>query len=523
MFAFRVALLSVCVFPGCHALAEMCASAPDIQITTEDIFDLSNENTHWFQHVANSLNIVTLPETVANEVAFLKEKCDINDNDLAEVERYLRKLRYINTAKAEFLEDGNVAITTSDKWTLMPTLDFGRKGGVNKYTIGIKDHNLLGYGIDAEIGYFKDAQRSGYLLDIGFPFFTGDNLYGTVTLADTDDGSLQGVSVVRPFVSFDTDNAFTFSVYRGDLSQQYFLSGQDYYSLNFSDRSALASWGTRIYRGADSVFRMTYGVSYEQRTFSDLNSDFDVFAPRDREYFTPFVKVEYVQDHFRELSNVRLINQIEDFNFGWRFQTTLGVNVASRDHDESLFVADVEISKGTQLSPSMLLLSDLSLVSNVGSTSRSRYVMNLNNELFYTLSPAFGLYGAHHLTFSKNQFYDLPVVIGEENGVRGYPLEFQRGNSRVTLTGELRYYPNINIYDLFDVGAAVFVDAGRVYGTDDFEPQKAQWLSSVGLGARFYSRQAADANVIHVDVSFPMLGDDNVNNVEFMLSTKSSF
>ncbi len=523
MSAFRFALLSVCVFPGCSAFAEMCEGAPDIKITTEDIFDLSDENATWFHQMANSLNIVTLPETISNEVAFLEEKCDIDDNDLAEVERHLRKLRYINTAKAEFLDDGTVGITTSDKWTLMPTLDFGRKGGVNKYAVGIKDRNLLGYGIDAEIGYFKDAQRSGYILDVGFPLFTGDNLYGTLTLADTDDGSIQGLSVVRPFVSFDTDNAFTFALYRGDLSQQYFLNGQDYYSLDFSDRSATASWGKRMYRDADSVLRMTYGVDYEQRTFSDLNSDFEVFAPQDREYLTPFVKAEYVQDHFRELSNVRLINQIEDFNFGWRFQTKFGVNVASRDNDESLFVAGVDISKGTQLSPSMLLLSDLSLQSNFGSTSRSRYVMNLNNELFYTLSPAFGLYGAQHLTLSKNQFYDLPVVIGEENGVRGYPLEFQRGNNRVAFTGELRYYPNINIYDLFDLGAAAFVDAGRVFGTDDFAPQKEQWLSSVGLGARFYSRQAADTDVIHVDVSFPMLSDENVNNVEFMISTKSSF
>lgn len=33
-------------------------------------------------------------------------------------------------------------------------VDFGCKGGVNKYVIGIKDRNFLGLGIDVEFEFF---------------------------------------------------------------------------------------------------------------------------------------------------------------------------------------------------------------------------------------------------------------------------------------------------------------------------------------------------------------------------------
>ena len=518
-------LILIPVWSGFGFAAEnACPNKENIQIFTNDIFNLNDPETIWIHRLANMLHVVTREETIANEIAFLRDKCHISERDLQEAERHLRKLKYVNTASAVRQDDNAIAIITSDKWSLMPTVDFGRKGGQNKYSFGIKDRNLLGWGVDAEIEYFKDVQRSGYIFDTHFPLYTGNNIRGSITLTDTDDGSAQGVSIVRPFVSFDTDNAFAVTAYSGDLRQQYFLNGQDYYELGFSDRQASASWGRLYQRQADAVYRYTIGADYSKRTFTDVvNTASPVPDFQNREYLVPYIQFDYLEDDFRELSNVHVINQIEDFNLGWQLTTKLGVNVASRDNAESLFVISMQAAKGTQLNPDTLLLSDLSLTSNIGSTHLSHHIVELNNELFYNLSPRFGLYGGQHLTLTKNPYIDEPVTIGEDSGVRGYPLEFQRGTSKLALTGEVRYYPDINIYNLFDVGAAAFVDTGRVYGTGDFAPQTEQWLSSVGIGARFYSRHASDTKVIHLDVSFPMLKDENVNNVEFLITTKSSF
>ncbi|OFC69279.1 hypothetical protein BFC18_20710 [Alteromonas confluentis] len=510
------------------AHAETCAGNEEshVAIKTNDIFDLDDPGTFWLHKLANTLHVITKPDTISNEIAFMNEKCVVSERDLQEVERHLRKLKYINTASVVRDDKGLISVTTSDKWSLMPTINFGRKGGQNKFSSGLKDRNLLGYGIDTEMEYFKDVQRSGYNLNIQFPLFTNNNIQGSVTLSDTDDGSAQGISIARPFVSLNTNNAFFLSAYSGDLRQQYFLNGKNYFSVAYSDKQANAWWGKRYSRDETSVIRYILGVDYEKKTFGDIevsDTALKLPLPEDREYFTPFFELEYIEDDFRELSNVHVINQIEDFNMGWHFQTWFGVNIAERKNNESLYVARFSAGKGTQFTPTTLLLSDVSLLTNFGSTSRSRAVLNVNNEIFHRLSEQFGLYGSQHFTYSNGQFADLPVVIGEENGVRGYALEFQRGSSSAAFTGELRYYPNISIYNLFELGAAAFIDTGKAFGTSEFAPQTDQWLSSAGIGARLYSRHASDTKVIHFDMSFPMLSHENVNNVEFLITTKSSF
>lgn len=503
--------------------AEDCPPPPPLNITTNDIFDLDDPDTLWVHRLANNFHTVTKQFTIENELAFLNEKCGINDKDLQEVERTLRQLKYIKSAVASQNDDGEINVETTDKWTLMPTADFGRKGGVNKYSVGLKDRNLLGYGIDAEIEYYKDAQRSGYVLSSHFPLYTSNNVYGSLTLSDTDDGSMQAASILKPFISFDTTTAWSANIYRSDLSQQYFLNGSDYYELNFSDRDLQLSWGKKWWRDEDSVIRYKLGVDYTQRTFNSISSVYNINLPPDREYLVPFIQLEYAEDNFKTLTNIHVINQIEDFNFGWHFVSKLGMNVASRDNDEARYLMSLAASKGTQLSESAMLLSRISYEYDVGGTSVPRSVLTMENELFFKVSPKFGLYGAQRLSHTKNQYADLPVVIGEETGVRGYPLEFQRGTTAASFTGELRYYPDISIYDLFDVGAAAFVDAGRVYGTKGFDNEYSQWLTSFGVGARFYSRHASDTQVIHVDVSFPTLSDDNVDNVAFLITSKTSF
>lgn len=505
------------------AVAQECPPTPELDITTNDIFDLSDPDTIWLHRLANTLNFVTKPYTIKNELAFLKEKCGLSEQDLREVERHLRKLKYIRTAQAHFTDDGKVAVETSDKWTLMPTVDFGRKGGKNKFAVGIKDRNLFGYGIDTQIEYFKDAQRSGYVLDTNFPLFLGYNIHGNLTLSNTDDGSTQGLRVVKPFVSFDTQTAFDVALYNADLTQQYFLNGQDYYALDYTDKNAHLSWGQLYQRTEDYALRYQVGIDYSDIQFIELISNYALSVPEDRNYLVPYLQVEYLEDDFRELNNVHVINQIEDFNFGWHLTAKLGVNVAQRDNDESRYIFNAAVGKGTQLSDASLLLSNMDIESNFGSTSTPRYVLNLQNELFYKFNTKIGLYASQLLTLSKNQYLDQPVTIGEESGVRGYPLEFQRGTRKVAFTGEIRYYPNINIYNLFEVGGAAFVDTGRVYGEDTFDNTSSGWLSSIGVGARFYSRHASDTKVIHIDISFPTLKDEHVNNVEFLVTTKASF
>lgn len=497
-----------------------------VDIDTNNIFQLSEDEMTWFHDLANQLHIVTDESTIEDEIAFLSEKCEVTDQDLAEVERHLRGLNYIKTASVTRQENGRVNIVTSDKWTLMPTLDVGRTGGKNSFALGLKDRNLLGYGIDTEIEYFSDTQRNGYLFETHFPVTwaaLGNNVRGSVLFMDSDDGSAQQIALRKPFVSLDSPNAYALNLESSELSQQFFLNGSDYYKLDYQNRQFAASWGAQWYRNDDAVVRYGYGIELNKRTFLPTSTLASLPMPADRIYYMPTVSLEYVQDRFEELHNIHIINQIEDINFGWHATGKVGVNLNSRDNDESLIVLDTSLAKATRINDTALLLSDFSFSTNFAGTSTPRFVFDMQNEVFTRLSERFCLYGSQSLSLTKNQFLDIPVVIGEENGVRGYPLEFQRGNSRASFTAELRYYSDINIYNLFDVGAAVYADTGRTFASSDYANESKGWLSSVGIGARLYSRHASDTNVVHIDLSFPTYSSDSVDTVQFMVATRTTF
>ena len=59
-------------------------------------------------------------------------------------------------------------------------------------------------------------------------------------------------------------------------------------------------------------------------------------------------------------------------------------------------------------------------------------------------------------------------MLGGDNGLRGYPLRYQAGDDNALMTLEQRFYSNWQPLKLFNVGAAVFFDAGRTWGDDEF-------------------------------------------------------
>ena len=128
--------------------------------------------------------------------------------------------------------------------------------------------------------------------------------------------------------------------------------------------------------------------------------------------------------------------------------------------------------------------------------------------------------------FSENQFGDESMVLGGETGLRGFPIMYLHGQHSTQFSLEARYYPNINIYKLFELGAAAFIDTGKVLKqNDDLQntPNSNDWNTSIGLGARFYSTQTSEGRVIRIDIIKPITDDINVNNGEFRVTTKYSF
>ena len=115
------------------------------------------------------------------------------------------------------------------------------------------------------------------------------------------------------------------------------------------------------------------------------------------------------------------------------------------------------------------------------------------------------------------------LQLGGENGLRGYPLRYQSGTKRALLTLEQRFYTDLYIWQLFRIGGAAFFDTGRAWGGDNTNAQNPSRLSDVGLGLRIVSARSAFSNVLHVDLAFPLNATPEINKVQFLVKSKTSF
>lgn len=509
-----------------------CVDKTKVLFTTHDIFDLNDPDTIFLHRWANFLHIKTKEKTLINEAAFFLEKCAVKQPDLDELERHLRNKKYLRDARVAFdKKQSTVNVATWDNWSLLPTIDFGRKGGKNKYAIGIKDRNFLGLGIDVEAESFTNDQRSGYKLKTHFPLYLNKNINARIRLTSNDDGSSESVFLRKDFVSFDTKNAFNLGFHNFTQEDTQYENGVTSNRYQHDQKFATASWQWLHRNSASSTLRFGIGAAHEQHIFANINDaetgisvPSNNMLPIDREFSYPFISMEYLTKDYRKLTNLNLIGRIEDFNLGWHASANIGTDIGNSTTSPAVIWRS-SLSKGYDFNRNGLWLFNASFEgeSYNDSVNDNRFLIHLSNEYFYKINEQWGTYVRNITKASDNQFKDSAIVLGGETGLRGYPLQYKRGKRSTQFTFEARYYPHINIYKLLEVGAAAFVDTGRIFGQDSLSNDSNKWMTSIGLGARFYSTHSSEARVIHLDIIKPLNSAPNLNSVEFRITTKHSF
>ncbi len=515
--------------PVNHEFSLVCSlSEYPIEFSPQQMFDETDKDTIWLHRLANKLHITTKKMTLENEAAFFTNKCEKSEADLEELERHLRNKKYIRDARVTFTENKeSIEVKTWDNWSLLPTLSFGRKGGKSTYSLGMKERNLLGYGIDTEIEAYSNVQRSGYRLSSTIPLFQKQNTDIRLRFADNDDGVQHSIFLHKAFAGFHTDFAYRIgyneeqredTIYQNGDEQSIFQHELDVKVLNFAWLDTNTD---------DYVLRYRIGVTQDQHIFSALSEPIDELPvnqlPKDREFLYPWFDVEYIEKDFRKQSNIHLISQIEDFNVGWQVKSRLGVGDGSNENSGWMFWQS-QINKGFSLYEKDLLLLKVSLAGDIYKNGNNRLLAKVDTEYFYQLSKHWGFYFNNVNTFSENQYLDRPVTMGGNTGLRGFPLQYQHGKNSIKMSTELRYYPNINIYKLLDIAGTVFADTGRAFGGSIAENNDAGWLQSFGIGARIYSPHSGGNNhVVHIDFAFPQSSDPDIDNFEIRIETKQSF
>ena len=102
-------------------------------------------------------------------------------------------------------------------------------------------------------------------------------------------------------------------------------------------------------------------------------------------------------------------------------------------------------------------------------------------------------------------------------------MRYQSGDSKLLLTVVQRYFWNWYPFRLVRVGGAIFADTGRTWGENPLGGKSLGWLSDVGFGLRLAPTRTGTRSIIHLDLAFPLDGDDSIDSVQFLIQSKKSF
>ncbi|MFL6582839.1 MAG: BamA/TamA family outer membrane protein [Burkholderiales bacterium] len=514
--------------PSFAELQDAGAVVGKITIDNQNIFDLSDpEENNFVFRTANTLHIKTRPEVIAQSLLF-RTGDPVSVRLIEESERLLRctaSVYHVNI-RPEAFHDGvvDIAVTTRDTWTLEPGIAFSRAGGSNSTGVSLEESNLFGTGISVGMAYTSTVDRAG--TDFTFAY---DHLFDGWTqiaysIGSLDDGERQAFKLVRPFYSLDTRWSAGVLGNKGDQIESTYQAGNVVNQYRHKQESAEVFGGLSSGLVGRWTQRYSVGLNYLDEKFArDPFLLSPATLPPDQTLVSPFVRYELMEDDFHIMTNHKQIERAESVAMGLHAQAQLGRSLSELGSSRELWLYSAKVEKGFQIRAKDTLMTAATLSGQYGDGRVERQLLGGAAQYYLPHAGRAVFYSSLSGGALRNPQINDMIMLGGDNGLRGYPLRYQSGNQQALFTLEERVYTDWYPFRLFRVGGAVFYDVGRAWGGDFQNTANPGWLSDVGFGLRILSCRSAFGNVLHADIAFPLHGDSDIRSVQFLLRSKATF
>jgi glucan phosphoethanolaminetransferase (alkaline phosphatase superfamily) len=461
----------------------------EIRFNTLDLFDQqARDEDTLITRLANRLHVATRISTIEDQLLF-RSGDPYQPGQLEESARILRDTRYLRDASIRpvAFHDGvvDVEVTTQDVWAFTPSVSFGRRGGRNSSGVELEHLNFLGTGTQVGFGY-----KSGVDRDSKFVHYRDRQLGSSwwdlsAQLADNSDGRLAELSLDHPFYALDTRWAGGVELLGerrrdarydlGDIVDQFDTSARRA-SIYFGRSAGLVDGWAR---------RLTAGFTFDEHRFTAVTGAHDTqLLPGDRRLAYPWLGVEWVQDAFRTDRNRDQIEKTEDYSLGWRAHVQLGFASPSLGADRSAAMLQGNLSRGMSLTARQSLMLGMEASGRVEGGSLTAGLLHADARYYFRQSTRRLFFMSLSASAGTHLDADQQVLLGGDNGLRGYPLRYQAGTGRWLFTAEQRLFTDWYPFQLFNVGAAVFYDMGATFGRDPLGTPSQGLLRDVGVAAR---------------------------------------
>ncbi|PVY76418.1 surface antigen-like protein [Tamilnaduibacter salinus] len=504
----------------------------DIRIVRRPIFDTSDpDQDNWLYRALNTLNTPTWESALRAQLVF-DEGDAFRPGMIEESERILRGRAYLTAAWVGVTRVcGNeleVSVLARDTWTLLPTVGASRSGGENTTAVGLSDPNFLGSGKSLGLSYTKDPDRTETTVAFDDPNLLGSHWQAGGSYDQRSDGHGRSAYLVRPFYSERTDWRFGL---RGDddvREESRFVGAEAIADYRRERDYASIDAGRRLAERHSRQLRLLGGFRYEALAFDPVpgQAALDVL-PTDRTLSYPWIGFDYRQNRFREMVNLTRLQRVEDVRDGYVWRTELGYSATGFGATEDRLMINIDAQDALVATQTNYARYGLSQSGSYRlDTDRfENLIGTLSLEYFHGGSVRWNSWYTHlSFTAAHNLTVDRQLLIGGDNGLRGYPSDYQQGNRRALWTIERRYFPDWHPFKLFRLGGVVFTDVGRAWFDDGRNNGPDDGiLKDVGVGLRLASSRIEVQRMLHLDVAFPLDGDNSIDQVQVLLRGRTRF
>lgn len=518
--------------PSIEELQATGARIGKIEIVVVNVFDPSNpKENHAVYRLANRLHIKTRPGTVRPQLLF-KSGDVYSPHVLEETARNLRARRYLADATivpVRYHADSNtvdVEVKVRDVWTLAPGVSYGRSGGASSSGFQLEEHNLLGWGKSLQVERRHNVDRSSW--DFGYvdPNVLHTRWEMNARYRSANDGQAKSIGLNHPFFSLDTRHQGAIGFNNETRLDRRFEQGVavDQYLISLHQRNAEVGWSTGL-RGTGTpwVLRSTLGYQIDDRSYRVDPVNGTLALPQNTRLHYPWLGLAWFQDHYVVTRNRERIERTEDMYLGRSVSVRLGYASPRFASDRDSMLLTLMLQDAWMLTDSQNFFAKWSVEGrreqgdwrNTLFSSSLRYDWRQNRH--YLLAVKF-----NHV-FLKNPDDATQLYLGSEEGMRGYPLRYRSGNESSVLTLEQRYYSRGQILRLLSVGAAAYVDVGRITGVSMLANDTQRNFVDVGIGARFGNIRSSGGEMFHLDLAYPVNAPKADRKLQFSVVTRKTF
>lgn len=503
----------------------LCAAPVRIRKITLDvhnIYDVKKSRKLSFLYTwTNKLHIRTKDNVVSRELLF--KEGDIYEPALiAESERILRGYSYFRkvTIRVSKPKDNMVDVTveTHDVWTTQLQVNMGSTAGQNNWLVGFNELNLLGQGQGVAASYEKNLDEKIQTFSFNDPRFLNTHFNLQSHFAKGENSESWDFACNQPFYATIARWSAGFGIASEQEQQHLLTSGASTSSFDMYHRSANVSTGYAITATRKKRKSLTLTGGVDSTNFSNIVMSNDTAPPVNRALNGVTLSYSQEKISFIKEMHITKFDRDEDIYLGPQHIISYGIFPKKFGSTDEEKVIGYYYGMGLPINSGQFALFNLYSRNQFRKDMDSSSEQTISAQYYHRISKQHTLAANIEFTKLNNPDKDQELLLGADNGLRGYSVGAFSGNKKLLFNIEDRLFLNDDVWDLFSIGGALFFDTGMVWKKDEFM-DLSKLKSDIGIGLRFGTTRSSSAEVMRVDLAYA-LNENNADN-RWVLTIKS--